>query len=63
MKCEFCGREIPADHVQKSCGLCAGGCRKVHCPYCGHENPATPAYLRRFAEKEKKNENGEDRNQ
>ncbi len=51
MKCGFCGREIPADYVQKSCGLCKGGCRKLHCPYCGHENPVTPAYLRRLAEK------------
>ena len=52
MKCESCGREITEELEQSPCGRCVGGCRKVHCPYCGHENPATPKYLRRFAQKQ-----------
>jgi hypothetical protein len=27
---------------EESCGACAGGCRKIHCPYCGQENPVVP---------------------
>jgi hypothetical protein len=47
MICGFCGREISADLPEKSCGRCAGGCHKVHCPYCGYENPAPSVFLER----------------
>jgi len=23
---------------EQGCGACRGGCRKIHCPYCGEEN-------------------------
>jgi hypothetical protein len=59
MKCGFCGREIPDEPGQeKSCGACPGGCRKVHCPYCGYANPVVPGFLKRWSKK--KNEKRED---
>lgn len=53
MKCGFCGREIPDEvpETQTSCGMCRGGCRKVHCPNCGYANPLVPAYLKRLKKK------------
>jgi hypothetical protein len=52
MKCGFCGRDIPDQPGQeKSCGACPGGCRKVHCPYCGYANPVVPGFLKRWAKK------------
>lgn len=49
MKCGFCGREIADTPGQKeSCGSCPGGCRKVHCPYCGYANPVVPGLLKRW---------------
>jgi hypothetical protein len=33
---------------EKSCGACLGGCRKIHCPYCGQENPMIPELLEKF---------------
>ncbi|MEJ2200642.1 MAG: hypothetical protein P8X63_06480 [Desulfuromonadaceae bacterium] len=60
MKCGYCAREIPDEPVQKPCGLCTGGCRKIHCPYCGQENPVTPNYLRRIAEIARKKDSKKD---
>jgi len=53
MKCGFCGREIPDRPAedQERCGACPGGCRKVHCPYCGYANPVVPEFLKRFSRK------------
>ncbi len=50
MKCGMCHREIPevAPDKEQRCGSCSGGCRKVHCPYCGYGNPVTPKYLKKF---------------
>jgi len=61
MICGFCHKEIP-EHVgvvsgEKSCGACLGGCRKIHCPYCGYANPA-PGFLSRLLKKEKGKDNG-----
>ncbi len=50
MKCAFCDRQIPdaPDEERTSCGQCKGGCRKVHCPYCGYANPVVPGFLKRW---------------
>jgi len=42
MKCGYCGRELPdrVDPEREPCGRCRGGCRMIHCPYCGYANPA-----------------------
>lgn len=57
MTCAFCGREIPDQPgLAESCGSCMGGCRKVHCPWCGYANPLTPNYLKRFQQPRKKKE-------
>lgn len=46
MKCSFCEHELTPEMVrEKGCGGCLGGCRKIHCPYCGQENPALPEFL------------------
>jgi hypothetical protein len=57
MICAFCGREIP-DQPGKTerCGSCLGGCRKIHCPWCGYANPLTPDYLKRLQQPSKKKE-------
>jgi hypothetical protein len=60
MKCGFCGREIPDEPGrEQSCGSCAGGCRKVHCPYCGYANPAVPALLKRWLKKKDDDQGGD----
>jgi hypothetical protein len=52
MKCGFCDREIPDEPgKEQSCGACPGGCRKVHCPYCGYANPVIPGFLQRLVKK------------
>lgn len=52
MRCGYCAREIPDEPgKEKSCGACPGGCRKVHCPYCGYANPALPGFLKRWSKK------------
>ncbi|HER63150.1 MAG TPA: hypothetical protein ENO11_04140 [Desulfobacteraceae bacterium] len=58
MKCGFCQKELPDDALEKQprCGLCPGGCRKIHCPFCGYDNPVMPSYLKRLARK--KNDQG-----
>jgi len=38
---------------EKGCGACLGGCRKIHCPYCGQENPAVPELLEKFIKHDK----------
>ena len=50
MNCGFCGRSIPDSppRPEERCGACPGGCRKVHCPYCGYANPAVGKFLKRF---------------
>jgi hypothetical protein len=43
MKCTFCEHELTAEMLrEEGCGACLGGCRKIHCPYCGQENPVVP---------------------
>lgn len=43
MKCTFCEHELTPEMVrEQGCGTCAGGCHKIHCPYCGQENPVVP---------------------
>jgi hypothetical protein len=60
MKCGFCEREIPDEPGQeKSCGACPGGCRKVHCPYCGYANPVGPGFLKRWSKKKDEKSEGE----
>jgi hypothetical protein len=53
MICGFCGKEIPNQLPEKSCGRCGSGCRKVHCPYCGYENPAPSEFLTRLFKRKK----------
>jgi len=57
MICGFCHKEIKqeigAPEGQSACGRCFGGCRKIHCPYCGYANPAPGKYLSRFLKREK----------
>ncbi|AJF07001.1 hypothetical protein GSUB_11115 [Geoalkalibacter subterraneus] len=62
MKCAFCGREIPENIEQRACGLCPGGCRNIHCPYCGYKNPLPPKLLKKWLEggKDKKDKNGKE---
>ena len=50
MKCGMCQKEIPdaTPGKENRCGSCSGGCRKVHCPYCGYGNPVMPGYLKKF---------------
>jgi len=48
MKCAFCQKDIPEEVPEKSCGQCVGGCRKVHCPYCGYANPLPSGWLERM---------------
>ncbi|SHI52898.1 hypothetical protein SAMN02745165_00319 [Malonomonas rubra DSM 5091] len=55
MNCGLCGKEIPADlgpgDGKSPCGSCRGGCRKIHCPYCGYANPAPGKFLRKMLQK------------
>lgn len=49
MKCSFCENELTPEMLrEKGCGGCLGGCRKIHCPYCGQENPLVPEILEKF---------------
>ena len=48
MKCTFCEHELTVGTccAKQGCGSCLGGCRKIHCPYCGQENPCiVPEFL------------------
>ena len=53
----MCHKEIPEVLPDKEnrCGACSGGCRKVHCPFCGYGNPAMPNYLKKFMSDDKVN--------
>lgn len=55
MICGFCGKEIPEEigpeDGNSSCGSCRGGCRKIHCPYCGYANPSPGKLLRKILQK------------
>ncbi len=58
MICGFCHKEIPDEKVgnrngEESCGRCLGGCRKIHCPWCGYANPAPGRLLSRLLSKKK----------
>ena len=49
MKCTFCENQLTLEMLrEKGCGACLGGCRKIHCPYCGQENPVIPELLEKF---------------
>ncbi|MDH3998988.1 MAG: hypothetical protein OET90_09120 [Desulfuromonadales bacterium] len=49
MKCSFCEHELTEEMLrQESCGGCIGGCRKIHCPYCGKENDMPAALLEKL---------------
>jgi len=50
MTCGYCGRSFPEDQGQPTCAECPlkGACRFVRCPYCGYENPTTPAWVERL---------------
>ncbi|MFO7982241.1 MAG: hypothetical protein R6V08_02205 [Desulfuromonadales bacterium] len=54
MRCGYCNREIPDEVKQEPCGACPGGCRKIHCPHCGYENPAPAGWLKKLLEKKEK---------
>jgi len=46
MKCSFCDHELAVEMIrEQGCGSCYGGCRKIHCPYCGQENPLTSEFF------------------
>jgi hypothetical protein len=54
--CGFCHKEIPEQvgvEDRQACGACLGGCRKVHCPFCGFANPAPGKYLKKLLKKER----------
>ncbi len=54
MKCSFCEHDLTAEMLrEKGCGACMGGCRKIHCPYCGQENPIVPELLEKFIKHDK----------
>lgn len=54
MKCSFCENELKPDMIRnESCGGCFGGCRKIHCPYCGQENPIVPEILEKLIKNDK----------
>jgi len=59
VKCGFCGRTLPPleESRQKPCGACLGGCHKIHCPWCGYENPVVPGLLRRWKKDDNSKEN------
>lgn len=57
MKCSFCEHELDLDMIRaQGCGACIGGCKKIHCPYCGQENPLVPEYLEKLLKRDKRKE-------
>jgi len=54
MKCTFCENELTVAMLrEEGCGSCLGGCHKIHCPYCGQENPVVPEFLDKLFKPEK----------
>ncbi|MDH4046278.1 MAG: hypothetical protein OEW06_17660, partial [Gemmatimonadota bacterium] len=47
MSCGMCGKAFAEDRGQPACQSCplSSGCRFIHCPHCGYENPVEPAWL------------------
>ena len=59
MKCSFCAHELTLEMVrEQGCGGCLSGCRKVHCPYCGQENPMVPEFLEKLLKSSKNGKPG-----
>lgn len=57
MKCSFCEHELDLDMIrEQGCGACIGGCKKIHCPYCGQENQLVPEYLEKLLHRGKSKE-------
>ncbi len=57
MKCSFCEHELTAEMLRdEGCGACAGGCRKIHCPYCGQENSVVPGIFDRLFKSDRPDE-------
>ena len=55
MRCSFCENELTAEMLREAgCGACGGGCRKIHCPYCGRENPIIPEIFDKLLKREKR---------
>lgn len=48
MKCSFCDKVFDEDAAEKDCQSCSlfGGCKKIKCPHCGYEMPATPRLVK-----------------
>ena len=54
MKCTYCQHELTAEMLrEEGCGACIGGCRKIHCPYCGQENAVVPEIFDKLFKREK----------
>jgi hypothetical protein len=51
MQCGFCAKELPEELPEAACGACLGGCRKIHCPWCGYANPAPSKLLKKMMKK------------
>jgi len=52
--CSFCENELSPEMLRtEGCGSCLGGCRKIHCPYCGKETPLVPELLEKFLKHDK----------
>ena len=57
MKCNFCEHELTVEMLrEEGCGACGSGCRKIHCPYCGQENPVVPEFLDKWLKRDKEKE-------
>lgn len=53
MKCTFCQHELTREMLRsEGCGACIGGCRKIHCPYCGEDNPVLPDFFDKLLTRE-----------
>lgn len=59
MRCPFCGKSFDEDEARKECAAnCSllGGCKKLKCPHCGYETPATPRWIRWLRKKVRKHD-------
>jgi len=47
LTCWYCRKPFTEDRAQAACQACplSTGCRYLHCPHCGYENPVEPAWL------------------